>query len=87
MLCKIKKKENHRSESGCPSSVGEIGAPPTFTAGVGLDKFLLGAGLLELGSQPSQLRQDFVDQTDLGGKVVLVNVESQMAADEALREC
>ena len=27
--------------------------------------------------------QDFVDQTDLGGQLVLVDVESQMAADEA----
>lgn len=39
---------------------------------------------MELGGQPSQLRQDLVDQTDLRGKVVLVDVESQMAADKAL---
>lgn len=58
-------------------------SPPTFAAGVRLHKLLLGAGLFELRGQPGQLRQDLVHQANLGGKIVLVNIECQMAADEA----
>lgn len=47
----------------------------TFSAGVCLHEFVLGAGFRELGRETSELREDFVDKTDLRGEVVLVYVE------------
>lgn len=55
----------------------------TRSAGVGLDKLVLGAGLGELGPQPGELGQDLVDYTDFGGEVVLVDVEGEEAANVA----
>jgi hypothetical protein len=62
---------------------GVNSAPLTFTAGIRLHELFLGASFLELGGQPRQLWENLVDQTDLGGQIVLVDIESQMAADEA----
>lgn len=55
----------------------------TLATRIGLHEFVAGAGLLELRGQPGQLRQRLVDQPDLGGQVVLVQVQRQVAADEA----
>jgi hypothetical protein len=58
----------------CRSGWEKTGVSLTFTTGIGLDKFVLGTRLCELWGQPSQLGQDFVDQSYLGGQVVFVEI-------------
>lgn len=60
-----------------------ISAPPTFTAGIRLHELFLGACLFEFGGQPSQLRENLVHQANFRSQVIFVDVESQMATDEA----
>jgi len=46
-----------------------------------LHKLVRGAGFLELGWEPRQLGEHLVDNSHLGGKVVVVNVKGEEAAD------
>ena len=57
--------------------------PLTFSTGIRLDELFLGTGFFEFGGQPGQLRQDLIDQTNFRGKVVLVEVQGKVAADES----
>ena len=57
--------------------------PLTFPTGIRLDELLLGTGFFKFGGQPGQLGQDFIDQTDFRGKVVLVEVKGKVTADES----
>jgi len=52
----------------------------TFSAGVCLHEFVLGASFGELRRKSSELGQDLVDQADFGGKAVLMSVEGQKAS-------
>lgn len=55
----------------------------TRSACIRLHKFVLGAGLREFGAEPSKLGQDLVHQSYFRGKFMLVDVESQKAAEVA----
>ena len=44
----------------------------TFTASIGLDKFVLGASFVEFRRQPGQLRQYLIDQANFRGQLVFV---------------
>lgn len=52
----------------------------TLAGGIRLHEFVLGACFCEFGGQPGELGEDFVDEADFGGKVVLVDVEGEIAA-------
>lgn len=52
----------------------------TFSAGVCLHEFVLGASFGKLRRKSSELGQDLVDQANFGGKAVLMNVEGQKAS-------
>lgn len=49
----------------------------TFSGGVRLHEVLPRAGIFEFGSEHGKLRQVLVDESQFGGKVVLVNVQSE----------
>lgn len=53
----------------------------TFSARIGLDEFSGGARGIKLGGKPGQLGKNLVDQPDLGGELILVDVEGQKAAN------
>lgn len=53
----------------------------TLSAGIGLHELVLRARIVELGGQPGELGEDLVDDADLGGELVLVDVEGQEASD------
>ncbi len=77
-----------------PSAIENVGEVPAggegkdflercFFAGVCLHEVLLGAGLGELWGEASELGEHFVDEADLKGKGVAVEVEGEEAADVA----
>lgn len=55
----------------------------TRLASVGLHELALGASFRKLWCQPGELGQYLVDKTDFGGKIVLVDVLGEEAADIA----
>jgi hypothetical protein len=56
----------------------------TFSAGIGLHELAItSAGLFKLSWQPCELWQNLVDNPDVGGQVIVVEVSSQEPADIA----
>lgn len=55
----------------------------TFSAGVGLHELVASTGIVKLGGQPCQLRQDLVNNANLGSQIVLVDMEGEEASDIA----
>lgn len=55
----------------------------TFSTCISLHKLVRGAGILELGWEPCELRKHLVDDSHLGSKVIIVDVKGEEAADIA----
>jgi len=64
-------------------SVGE--GELTLAGGIRLHELVLGACFCEFGGEPGELGEDFVDEADFGGEVVLVDVKGEIAAYVAWR--
>jgi hypothetical protein len=57
----------------------------TFSTGVGLHEFPLGTCFCEFGRQAGQLGEDFVNQTQFGGKVIPMDVQGQKTTNVACK--
>lgn len=55
----------------------------TLATGISLHELFFGACLLELWGEPCQLWQQFVHDPQLGSKIIFVNMECEVSADEA----
>ena len=55
----------------------------TLATGISLHELFFGACLLELWGEPCQLWQQFVHDPQLRCKIIFVNMECEVSADEA----